>query len=185
MKTYFSMRRLFIPCIFMVLYGLSSCNPLDNQSVPDRRLCVSFQIANTSPNTVTLHFYHNDQPSDVYVEYYLHTDPVFVTQNNAVKNVNDLTTGNSISLQQGKSVLFYKPYSDYQADYPPATCLQYFGSGSSFVRPDLATFSVVGDKLVISSEGKPDSTINLVDPNVWKTWYNEKEYIYYRILVFE
>jgi len=165
--------------LLIVLLGLVSCTP---NNLPDTTLHESYQIGNVSSNKVTLHFYSKGAPKKVYAEIYDRTNPVFVTPENAEKPRGELLNVSSVSLKSGQTVLFYKLVETYEHDYVGdtiphnGTCL----FDKHYYYSYIPSRSVIGDSVVVSIENQPDSVVPMmVVTDLWETWYNDKNFIYY------
>jgi len=165
--------------LIIVLLGLSSCT---SNNVPDTTLHESYQIGNVSSNKVTLHFYSNGAPNKVYAEIYDQTNPVFVSPEKAVKPREALLNVSSVSLKAGQTVLFYKLVETYEHNYVgdtiphEGTCL----FDKHYYYSYIPSRSAIGDSVVVSFENKPDSVVPMmVVTDIWETWYNNKNFIYY------
>lgn len=171
--------------IILILF-LSSCSWIEeNMNGDDLTMNESYQIGNVSSDQITLHFYSNGVPKNVYAEVYNQTAPVYVTQENAVKPRGELLNVNNVSLMSGQTILFYELVGTYDHTHvgdtipPTASSLHHCGYGSAFYNLFRAARDIIGDSVVITGRGRVSTTIPMTDMEIWDTWYDNANYIYH------
>ena len=162
--------------LLTVIVGLSSCYSLQKQ---DYSIYESFQIGNTSEHEVTLRFYQNNAPKNVYYEVANTSNLIYVSRDDNFKEKNSLAVGSAITLAAGQMVLFYTQDHLWNPDMLRYRCLNECGSSNNALFIFLNRALFVGDSVTISYAGEQESLLPMLHNELWETWYDEEEYIYY------
>ena len=179
MKFNLSFRWFIIPSLLVVIYTFTSCILYEQRRLPDMYIRESYQINNASSHDISLRFYREGKPYTIYAETCDQESPIFVTPENAKKEIKLLSNDSILSLKAGQTALFYEPINETMRDNPQATCLHISGSGSTFFNIFRGAINLIGDTVAIQSVGASDSIVSINNKDLWETWYDEKNYIYY------
>ena len=171
-------------CCLVACIGFVSCSLFENnRQAPDLNIWGSYQIGNSSSQDVVLHFYSKGKPMAVYAEIYNQSNPIFVSQENSIKEISELIHTDKLPLKAGQTALFYSVYYSQKLTQPhevhQASCLSNLGYGNAYNNLSNVGLPVIGNRVVMSIEGQTDSILPLQERDLWETWYDEKYYIYY------
>ena len=177
------MKRSFLAfaSILTVALCLHSCDLWENQNSHSTAIWTSFQITNNSSENVTLSFKKEGKPFSTYAEIYNQSEIIALTVGNTEKEITSLQYSSELQLTPGQTILFYRPTGTGDTRYPTATSLATYGYGPSLNPIKYVAKNILGDSIIISSAGKTEETISSHDENLWTTWYDEKQYIYYHV----
>lgn len=167
------MKKILLLAVAVVF---SSCFSLRRQ---DYSIFESFQIGNTSPHDVTLHFYQADTPKTVYYEI-LHTaGPVYPSRDNGFKDENALQSGSVVKIAAGHTLLLYSKDRQWNPGTTRYSCLYECGSSDSKLNVFFNRGFFVGDSVTVASGDEEPSVLPVTRSELWETWYDEKQFVYY------
>ena len=154
-----------LPFLVMVAICLNSCFSLKNQHIEHFE---SFQIGNTSSQQVILHFYQDGKIMNIYHEIYDQSCLVYLKRENERKDIHLLQQDTVLTLNAGQTALLYA--KEYCLKWcSPGERLYLFYSQKAFM----------GDRVIMSVKGRQDSILPIHDKELWETWYDEDQFIYY------
>ncbi|MBR7154270.1 MAG: hypothetical protein IKD12_03050 [Paludibacteraceae bacterium] len=179
MKNKLPVLYLIIVSCLVACFGLASCSHSEDQTALDFNLWCSYQIGNSSMQDVVLYFHKNEEPMAVYVEIYNQSDPIFVSQENATKEISTLIHTDRLPLKAGQMALFYKEIVTQTDETPKASCLSHFGYGNGYFNLSNVGIPIIGNRIVMSIDGQTDSILPVQKRELWETWYDEKSRTYY------
>ena len=165
-------KTILIACVA----GLTSCFSLKE---PGYYIYELYQISNNSSQSVTLRFYQEDTLKTVYADIwegsFLYNDKL------EKKGWDKLWIGSFLSLNTGQTALLYRYYNPY--NHPNASPNYFFYIGNSTSIGTSRFFSylnhVVGDSITISVGEDSEQIYPIQNPELWETWYDEDQFIYY------
>lgn len=159
--------------IIGIVAFLTSCLSMNK---PDNSIKESFQIGNTSSQNVTLHFYEEGKPKAVCVEIYNQSYPVYVTRSESEKNIEKLLCDSALTLLAGQTALIY---AHYQWSHDMALSLRDCGSEASQLWLFMNQEYFIGDSVTVSYDGGIETVLPVRNAELWETWYDERNFIYY------
>lgn len=162
--------------LLAVAFGLSSCFQLKRQ---DYSIYESFQIGNTSPQDVTLRFYQENAPKTVYYEIQPAASPVYPSLDNGFKDETALLSGSVVHLASGQSLLLYSKDRQWNPGTTRYSCLYECGSSDSKLNVFFNRGFFVGDSVTVASGDEEPSVLPVTRSELWDTWYDEKQFVYY------
>ena len=165
------MKKVVVFSIIMI--GLTSCLSMRE---PDLSTKESFQMGNTSSSEMTLRFYEEGKPIVVYAEIYNQSTPIFVPQTDDRKNIDSLMCDSILILKPGQTILFY---DRYRGNRGYLVCLPICGYGKSSLNLFVNLKPFIGDSVTASIANGVETPQPILNAELWETWYDEKEYIYY------
>ena len=164
--------------LIAVALAMTSCFELRE---PDYSLYESFQITNTTSNEVTLRFYQDGTPKTVYADLFDQA-PVCMTVGGSQADSASLQRGDLLKIPAGQTAVFYM-YESERNTRKRANAFYYFGSShDGFFFPFFSSRSAfLGDSVTISVQDAEPVTLPLNKNELWETWYNKKEFVYYHL----
>ena len=162
--------------LIVVSVAMTSCFQLRG---PDYSLYESFQITNTTSDEVTLRFYQNGTPKTVYADLFDQA-PVCITVDSCEVDSASLQRGEMLKIAAGQTAVFYMYWIQSKVAKPFRYCgrssdgyqsFSFFSSRSAFL----------GDSVTISVQDVEPVTLPLNKDELWETWYNKKEFVYYHL----
>ena len=164
--------------LLAILVSLTSCLSLRRQ---DYTVFESFQIGNSSSDEITLHFYNQGQPKIVYYELYDQSSLITVSRDSSIKEQSSMMSDSILTLAAQQSALLYSNENQWNPG-TRVSCLYECGGGYGqqfYVFFNRKFF--VGDSVVISSAETEGAILPLTQNELWETWYDEKNFIYYHL----
>ena len=162
--------------LLAVAFGLSSCFQLKRQ---DYSIYESFQIGNTSPQDVTLRFYQENAPKTVYYEILHIAGPFYPSRDNGFKDENALRAGSVVKIAAGHTLLLYSKDRQWNPGTTRYSCLYECGSSDSKLNVFFNRGFFVGDSVTVASGDEEPSVLPVTRSELWDTWYDEKQFVYY------
>lgn len=162
-----------------LLYILSSIVCLTScfsQNRQDYTIKESFQIGNTSSREVTLRFYEEGKPKAVYAEIYNQSYPVYVARTESEKNIESLSCDSALTLAAGQTALLYAP-NQWSPNMAMSLCDCANEGKKLWLFINQKYF--IGDRVIVSDSDEKETVLAVQNAELWETWYDEKNFVYY------
>lgn len=165
-----------ITVLLIAFAAFNSCYIWENRYVNGDYSCYeSYQICNTLQQDIVLRFYEKGKSKTVYAEIYNQTSLISIDKSEAEKDAGGLLKGDQLTLKFGQTLLLYEPTSTYEG-HLRVTNLTRIGSHLLG-----ASIRFIGDSMTVSIENGAETPLPIRNAELWETWYDEKEYIYYHL----
>ena len=175
MNDRYSAHKYMISLLLIVFTVFNSCYLWENRYVNGDHSCYeSYQIGNTSQQNVTLHFFEKGKPKIVYAEVYNQTSLIPVDKEKAEIEATNVLTGDKLILASGETALLYETAQAYETGHLKVTSLTTIGS---YITGTSIRF--IGDSVIVSVDDETETVFPVRNAELWETWYDEKNFIYY------
>lgn len=147
---------------------------------PDLSSYETYQISNTSAAPITLRFYEQSKPKNIYAEIWDGDRTLDLTIDNNMQSCENLFVDTMLTLNMGQTALFYLYGNDIRYR-DKANSLLSVGDGTTCTI-FCHCHSMFGDSIVFSVNNGEWEKLSVEQGNLWETWYDRKKYIYYHCL---